>query len=394
MLRVTNRIGKTAIQSRCSPFVSFRNSAHRCIHDKSKLLRKCPRTSTNLLRCTPSITQGNVQGRGQLGSIKLRHFSAAAADAAEKKAKTPGDVFLDNLGTIFLSGIGLIIVTLIRSSRGTSNKNKLRAHVESTAALDPFEIDDLRTANDQFTPQVFRDIQKALKHKHGWTLDQKIDYKLFVSAVMLEMKEMKGEAFTIQFGHLLDRVIISALEKIHQEEVQYAENEEEKEWLDVRFLLVALSLALSGSVRERVEALYSILIDDDDEDQDKVESGGFQGQVEAAIVDYQRKYDSTHGRVIEEKDVVQMVGFLQKTCQLVPDAQIIESDTKYPAQEYIVGSPDQLTFHGKELKKEELSQDALEGGERGWSCDDFHLLLRSKSICAWGECYVKRKGLT
>lgn len=214
MLRVTNRIGKTAIQSRCSPFVSsvsrkakaslpptFSNSAHRCIHDQ--LPRKSTRIDTNLIRFTPSVTQGNIQG--QWGANKLRYFSAAAADAAEKKAKTPGDVFLDNLGTIFLSAIGLIIVTLIRSSRGTSNKNNLRTRVESTAALDPFEIDDLRAANDQFTPQVFRDIHNALKLKHGWSLDQKIDYKLFVSAVMQEMKGMKGEAFTIQFGHLLDR---------------------------------------------------------------------------------------------------------------------------------------------------------------------------------------------
>jgi hypothetical protein len=156
--------------------------------------------------------------------------------------------------------------------------------------------------------------------------------------------------------------------------------------------LVALSLALNGSVRERVEALYNILIDDD-EDQNEIESEGIQGQIEATIVDYQQKFDSTRGRVIEEKDVVQMVGFLQKTCQLVPDAQIIASDTKYPVQEYIVGSPVQLTIHGKEMKKEELSEDALGDGERGWSCDDFHHLLRSKSICAWGECYVKRKGL-
>jgi hypothetical protein len=167
------------------------------------LPRKSTRIDTNLIRITPSVTQGNIQG--QWGANKLRYFSAAAADAAEKKAKTPGDVFLDNLGTIFLSAIGLIIVTLIRSSRGTSNKNNLRTRVESTAALDPFEIDDLRAANDQFTPQVFRDIHNALKLKHGWSLDQKIDYKLFVSAVMQEMKGMKGEAFTIQFGHLLDR---------------------------------------------------------------------------------------------------------------------------------------------------------------------------------------------
>ena len=88
-----------------------------------------------------------------------------------------------------------------------------------------------------------------------------------------------------------------------------------------------------------------------------------------------------------------MVGHLQKTCQLVPDAQIIESDTKYPAQEYLVGTPEQLLIHAKEMKKDELSTDALEDNENGWSCDDFHHILRSRAVCAWGECYVKTKGL-
>jgi len=73
---------------------------------------------------------------------------------------------------------------------------------------------------------------------------------------------------------------------------------------------------------------------------------------------------------------------------------MIESDTKYPFQEYIVGSPAELTAHGKVLKKEDISEEALEGEKKGWSCDDFHHLLKSKSVCAWGECYVKKKSLT
>lgn len=298
-----------------------------------------------------------------------RNLSTTAATKAgsTKKTKSPGDIFLDNLGTIFLSGIGLLILALIRSSRGTSNKNNLRALIETTAALDPFEIDDLRVANDQFTPEVFRKICDELRNKHGWTMDQIVDYKLFVSAVMNEMKKLKGDAFTIQLGHLVDRVIVSIIENMDKEGYSSERNVENEEFLEMRLLLVALSLATKSSVRERVEMLYDIILDD--------------------------HIDTGKKEVVHQSDVSKMVGHLQKTCQLVPDAQIIESDTKYPAQEYLVGTPEQLLIHAKEMKKDELSTDALEDNENGWSCDDFHHILRSRAVCAWGECYVKTKGL-
>lgn len=384
MLRSTARVSQAAISRRCSPPVSITRMTS-------------PSTRLNCID-TISTTRYYSHGNGKLqlnnrhsrvlrGGNKLRYFTAEAA-SAKKKSKTPGDIFLDNLGSLFLSAIALVLVTLVRSSQGTTNKNNLRTLIENTAALDPFEVDDLRTANDQFTPQIYRNVYQALKKKHGWQLDQKIDYKLFVSAVIQEMKGIKGEAFTIQFGHLLDRVIVSVINKIGIEEVQYSQNEEEKEWLEVRLLLVALSLAMNGSVRERVEALYDILVEDE-EIQD-------QNGIEVAEIDHLSRNDddSMNGQIVEEKDIVKMVDYLQKTCQLVPDGQIIESDTKYPIQEYIVGSPAELMTHGKTLKKDDLSEDALEGGKKGWSCDDFHHLLKSKSICAWGECYVKKKSLT
>jgi hypothetical protein len=314
-------------------------------------------------------------------------------DQKHNKKKTPGDIFLDNLGTLFLSAIGLLILALVRSSKGTTNKNNLRSLIETCAALDPFEIDDLRTANDEFTVQVFRDIcGQLLGKKYGWRLEDEIDYKLFVSAVMQEMKGMKGEQFTIQLGHLMDRVIVSIVEEQQQgreqqgrEQVQedlYTEKNDDpdtsvtsSQGLELRLLLVVLSLALNSTVRERVEVLYDILgthgsfYDDDDDGND-------------AVVD-------EHSNV-QEKDVIKMVGYLQKTCQLPPDAQIVESKTKFPVQEYLVGSPRELVILGKESKKEELMSSNT---DRGWSCDDVHHLLRSRNVCAWGECYVKTKSL-
>ena len=145
--------------------------------------------------------------------------------------------------------------------------------------------------------------------------------------------------------------------------------------LEFSLLLVALTLSMKGTIRDRVEILYSLLQDGAESQQNDM--GG----------------EETKPPAVKEKDVVRMVGYLQKTCQLVPDAQIVESEVKYPIQEYKVGSPFELVHIGKEMKKEELSADALAGGEMEWTCDDFHHLLRSRSVCAWGECYVKKKGL-
>ncbi len=307
------------------------------------------------------------------GSLKRHLATDAAASAGKetaKKSKTAGDIFLDNIGTIFLSAIGLLILTLIRSSYGTSNKKALRERLEVEAALDPFEIDDLRTANDEMTPEVFREIYNSLKNNHGWDLSQKIDYKLFVSGVMQIMKGMRGEAFTIQLGHLLDRVVAAVIEQRQKEEVDVLV----EDGLEFRMLLVCLSLTMNSSIRERVEMLYEIIGDSEKEKND------MEGQMKSPSV--------------TERDVIKMIGYLQQTCQLVPDAQIVESDVKYPFQQYKVGSPFELLHLGKEMTKKELSDDALAGGENKWTCDDFHHLLRSRSVCAWGECYVKTKRLS
>eukprot|EP00557_Chaetoceros_sp_GSL56_P011558 CAMPEP_0176486796 /NCGR_PEP_ID=MMETSP0200_2-20121128/5765_1 /TAXON_ID=947934 /ORGANISM="Chaetoceros sp., Strain GSL56" /LENGTH=446 /DNA_ID=CAMNT_0017883533 /DNA_START=107 /DNA_END=1447 /DNA_ORIENTATION=+ len=371
---------------------------------------------------TTATTTTSSQGGGGGGGSSSRQSNSSDTnnDKNKNKTKTPGDIFLDNLGTIFLSAIGLLILTLIRSSKGTTNKNNLRSLIETCAALDPFEIDDLRIANDEFTVQTFRDISQQLEKKYGWKLDHVIDYKLFVSAVMQEMKGIKGEQFTIQLGHLIDRVVVSILDQqqddeavvggeVMQHKVQDSDpimptwhnenldarvssssssslsSSSSSQGLELRLLLVVLSLAMNSTVRERVQVLYDILATDSSHDNADADA------------DADADSDDNKVHVVKEKDIIKMIGYLQKTCQLVPDAQIVESKTKYPVQEYLVGSPRELVILGKASKKEELSQSVLlnndEGGG-GWSCDDFHHLLRSRHVCAWGECYVKTKSLT
>jgi hypothetical protein len=81
--------------------------------------------------------------------------------------------------------------------------------------------------------------------------------------------------------------------------------------------------------------------------------------------------------VVTIDEVRRMVGYLQDTCQLVPEAQIIATDKKYPTQQYRCGTPHEIV--------------SWEGATDEVDVDGFAAILRSKSVCAWGECYHKKK---
>ena len=163
--------------------------------------------------------------------------------------------------------------------------------------------------------------------------------------------------------------------------------------VELSLLLVALSLCLNSSVRDRVNLLFEIMVQKQNAEAAK------QKQTQTIT---SNQDDTVALSVVDKKYITDMVGYLQQTCQLVPDAQIVQSKTKYPLQQYHVGTPVELTTIGITMKKEELSEGALvmegikteeKNTSSSWTCDDFHHLLRSRAVCAWGECYVKKKGL-
>lgn len=339
-LKVISRASKvTKLELRCTNSMRF--------------VRSCSYTA-------PPLRLFKKETRNGMLVMEKKFLSIKANANPEKKSKTAGDVFLDNLGTIFLSCIGMIILALVRSSKATTAKNNLRAWIEEHSSLDPFEIDELRKANADFDEKLFHQILERLDSGEISFDPNDMTYNEFKDHVMQLMRSIKGDQFTIKFGHLMDRVVI-------------AENENKK-CSDISFFLVVLTLTVNCPIRDRVELLFQIMKTFGD-----------------ASTKNATTEDKTH---VPETDIIKMIDLLQKSCQLVPDTQIIESETKYPIQQYKVGSPLELMAIGKNAKKDKLSDGALSNGEsneRKWTCDDFHHLLRSKGVCAWGECYVKKK---
>jgi hypothetical protein len=268
-------------------------------------------------------------------------------------------LFFDNLGKIFLLVIASIIASLVRSSAGTRNRNVLRDALEDIALVDPMELEDLRLANSSLDPETFRAILKQVYQSFP---QGTCSYQEFVHCVRKNMAQLKGAAFTIELGHLLDRLMVQVLNK-HKVKDDSSNNN-----MPVTLFLTALTMALYSDTKERIRILYEIL---------QLQEG-HSGQHPSPLS--VEDGESDHSRTTVTIDQVRsMVGYLQETCQLPPDTQIIPTETKYPTQQWKRGSPRDLV--------------PWSGGTDRDLIDlyTFASILRSKSVCAWGECYYKRK---
>jgi hypothetical protein len=184
------------------------------------------------------LTRGRILCTNPLVAAALARRETSST--ASQKSNT-SNVFLDNLGTIFLTGIGLVIVSLTRSYYGSVNRNKIRHRLEEVSVLDPLEIDDLRTANSgALTTEMFRlcvhnlatHIRESRQLETG---DIAMLYEDFVWVVRKTLMKKHGPLCTVEFGHLMDRVVLNKLSS--------AKNFSSDKPLPFAFLCTLLSLA-------------------------------------------------------------------------------------------------------------------------------------------------------
>lgn len=272
---------------------------------------------------------------------------------------------------------------LLRSTKSNNARTALREDLEYNALLDPLEIDDLRLANEDFTIEIWDDIVKEMKRT--FPNRSAVTYPEFLSLVMNVMKKAKGEGFTVQFGHLVDRVVIAELERsgkngggvdstsersAEQEQVRLLQAE-----LPITFLFAALSLALHSTVNDRVRALFDTMVLE---------------RTDNSL--QQQEENELH---VDADQVSQMIQHLQNTCQLVPEAQIVETNSKVPYQTFRVGTGDELTMRARGgFGGKKGSAGVTKDVDGPVSLEDFRAILKSRAVCAWGECYVKKLGRT
>jgi hypothetical protein len=221
----------------------------------------------------------------------------------------------------------------------------------------------LRKANGELTPEMFRLILQELSSSY----DQ-MTYEEFVVQVRTILQREKGPHCTIGMGFLLDRVVIAALKNGLVFDQPPDDNHDHLA-LPLTFWFVVLSLALNGPVPDRIRVLYQVL--------------------EQCSHD-----DNNNHQSVTLQDVTNMVRYLQETCQLAPEKQVVPTEAKYPTQQYRRGTPEELVqwreaaeAAGTSTATPPPSADPNEVLD----IDAFADVLRSKSVCAWGECYFKKK---
>jgi hypothetical protein len=322
-------------------------------------------------------------------------------------------LILDHLGTIFLTAIGLVIASLVRSYYGTARKNALRDKLEAEAALDPLEICELREANPRLTIDVFRSIMEQLWNQQHYQHQQPhqeeddeasssssstaaagvptMTYSEFCLAVREILQTQhhsdSNPIPTIELGHYLDRVVLKLL--LQQEKQQpnkhHQTSNAQQAQRPLTLWLIVLSLALSAPTPDRIQVLYEIL----------------QREQQQAVMARQREHDlessssSSTNPLVTVAQVHELVGYLQSTCQLVIDNQLLATpDKKYPIQDYHQGSPQELVQWQQQGgdNDDDKSSDKNEKNEK-IDVDALAAILRSKSVCAWGECYHKKRML-
>mmetsp|Transcript_2926 Transcript_2926/g.4621 ORF Transcript_2926/g.4621 Transcript_2926/m.4621 type:complete len:406 (-) Transcript_2926:376-1593(-) len=341
-------------------------------------------------------------------SRTLSTTAGAGSSAGDKKeegkdkkeeTKTVWDPFLDNIGKIFLAVIGMIIAALVRSSKGSQNRIKVRENIEelSTSILDPLEIDDLRIANDELTVDVFERMMKRVYNAGKPSMS----YAQFISMVKDEMQnEGKGPEFTIQLGHLLDRVVLAATQVEGGAgaslRLPIERDEDEEVLLPVSFLLAAYSLALNAGTDDRLHLLFQVMKEEEDSTRKSGSDSSLSSSFDSfatsdAIVDAGNSNVAARGgndrESVLEDTVVRMISHLQNTCQLPPETQSIDiRDEKYPIQQYKRATARELMQRSREA----AVKDKVHIGET-FSFDEFQALLCSPTICAWGECYSKKR---
>jgi len=323
--------------------------------------------TANSSTTTASTTNGSTDAQKQQSNNENNKKKGDSSSSSSSS-----NVFLDNLGTVFLTGVALLVATLTRSYMGSTNKNKFREQLEERATLDPLEIDDLRVANSELTLDVYRTIFRDLLRRQRFSTGTsssleppKLTYEEFVEQVRATMKGLKGDAFTIELGHLIDRVVVSALVRDKASSNGGGSTADPQ---PLAFWMTVLSLALNAPIPDRIQALYEVLTTLRNGD------GGGSGSSNDG-----GGSDSSETEKVTVADVRAMVGYLQDTCQLVPDSQIVALEhKKFPVQQYGRASAGEL-FEWDGPDSDLVDVDAFAG------------ILRSRAVCVWGECYHKRK---
>ena len=361
---VCNNLARRVVTRR--RLIAFAGRQPSCIGHKIGLMEPVAQRSLHLSPLCRNNAAATTATSNATSTASTATATTAAMDKTDpstkkSKKKEEKNILLDNLGTIFLTTIALIIAYLVRSFLGSTARNRLRDELEERAELDPLEIDELRRVNPGLTAAVFRSLLHEMWSRHP---QGQMTYDEFAETIR-ELLVRQHKIPTIEYGHLLDRVVLHVLE---------SQGESSAAPQSISLWMTVLSLALNAPIRDRMRVLYEILSHEQDQVANSVEaSSDMSGD---SIMTTGSSTTATDPVATVRLDQVRrLVRYLQATDQLVIETQLFPTkEEAYPVQQYHQGSPEELVqWSGSD--SEPIDADAMAS------------ILRSRSVCAWGECY-------
>ncbi|CAK4087232.1 unnamed protein product [Aphanomyces euteiches] len=268
------------------------------------------------------------------GKEKTAETAENVAAAATPAPPRPG-FFSRHPEIIFLGGLLGIGGYIYRSSVNNSKFNELQNDIAEKTPISPYEAYELRSQNT-ISPELFETIKKQAKRYFPSNEATVAEFDLCLGSVL------KGTA--MKNTHHLERVLLSL-----------PKNANGKVNLDL--LLVAFSLAVKGGVDERLQCLFQLPL------------------TGTAVTD----------ATLTKAQIQGILGHILETYQIPSEKRVVALEDKaYPYQEYAVATPEQIftAAVGALVKAKTLEQDI-----EAYNLEQFNLLMKSKAVCIWGECY-------
>ncbi|KAF0751584.1 hypothetical protein AaE_006321 [Aphanomyces astaci] len=261
---------------------------------------------------------------------------AAEVKAAATETPTPRPGFFSRHPEIvFLAGLVGIGGYIYRSSVNNKKFNEVQNDLAEKTPISPYEAYELRSQN-AITPEVFDAVKKQAKRYFPSNEATVAEFDLCLGSV-LQGTAMKNT-------HHLERVLLSLPKNINGK-------------IDVDLLVVAFSLAVKGSVDERLESLFALPL--------------------AAKL--------TGSSTLTKAQVEHVLGHVLDTYQIPSEKRVVALEDKaYPYQEYAIATPGQILDAAVATS---VKAKTLDEGTEQFNLDQFALLMKSKAVCVWGECY-------
>ncbi|OQS01364.1 hypothetical protein ACHHYP_01166 [Achlya hypogyna] len=276
-------------------------------------------------------------------TMRGRRFNTAAPKKAEAVPAPPvapvdqGGFFSRHPEYVFGAVILAIGGYIYRGSKNRKFFEAIQDEIADATPISPYEAFELRSQND-ITPDVYYKVCAQAKRFFPTNEASVRDFDLCLGSVLngMQLKNL----------HHLERVLMSL-------------PKDDAGKCNVDTLLVAFSLAVKGDVADRLKCLYHL-------------------QVASADTP------------VTLEQIETILGHVMTTYQVPPEKRVVAVDGKsYPFQEYAIGSAHELLQAAVQAAVKDKSLPEVPPTE--FTLDEFNMLMKSKSICIWGECFSNKR---